>query len=174
MADDAEIQTRDSPTADCIAGAIEVLEQLAADRGLLERLSRDDMHRLMRAAQRVAVPDRISREKLRRAIRNREKTERSRKKAEDELLLGKTGIRRQHSARQLKQPRAPAPFEPQLPPTGKQPDDQFGPRLQVPRCCYICKRDYDRPDSAIAFRSLVPRPAEPRRQTRCVSVTNVH
>ena len=144
MADDAEIQTQDSVTADCITKAIEVLEQLADDRGLLERLSRDETQRLMRAAQRVAVPDRIAREKLKRAIRNREQAERSRKKAEDELLLAKTGIRAQHSARQLKQPRAPAPFEPKLPPTSNQPDDQFGPRLQVPRCCYICKRDYDR------------------------------
>ncbi|MCH8923250.1 MAG: SDR family oxidoreductase [Planctomycetes bacterium] len=144
LADDTQLQTKDSPTAACIAGAIEVLEQLADDRGLLERLSRDEMHRLMRAAQRVAVPDRISREKLRRAIRNRENAERSRKKAQDELLLAKTGIRRQHSVRQLKQARAPSPFEPKLPPTSKQPDDQFGPRLQVPRCCYICKRDYDR------------------------------
>ena len=102
MADDAEIQTQDSVTADCITKAIEVLEQLADDRGLLERLSRDETQRLMRAAQRVAVPDRIAREKLKRAIRNREQAERSRKKAEDELLLAKTGIRAQHSARQAR------------------------------------------------------------------------
>jgi NAD(P)-dependent dehydrogenase (short-subunit alcohol dehydrogenase family) len=144
LADDADLQIEDSPTAESIARAVEVLQRLADDRGLLEQLSRDEMNRLMRAAERVAVPDRISREKLRRAIRNREKIERSRRKAEDELLLAKTGSRRQYSVRQLKQPRAPAPFEPKLPPPSDQPDDQFGPRLQVPRCCYICKRDYDR------------------------------
>lgn len=144
LADDVDSQTQPPPTADGLARAIEVLEQLAADRGLLELLSRDEMHRLMRAAEGVAVPDRIAREKLRRAIRKREKNELARRKADDELLLAQTGIRSQNTPRKFKQACAPAPFEPELPPTSKQPDEQFGPRLQVPRSCYICKRDYDR------------------------------
>jgi NAD(P)-dependent dehydrogenase (short-subunit alcohol dehydrogenase family) len=132
------------PSIDCLTKAIEVIEQLAADRGLLEQLSRDEMQRLMRAAGRVAVPDRISRDKLRLANRKREQAERTRHKADDELLLAQTGIRSQNTPRRFKQACAPAPFEPGLPPTSKQPDEQFGPRLKVPRSCYICKRDYDR------------------------------
>ena len=111
MADDAELQAQAPPTAEGLAHAIEVLEQLAADRGLIEQLTRDQMHRLLRAAERVAVPDRVSREKLRRAIRRREKTELARKKADDERLLAQTGIRSKATPRKFKRPCAPAPFD---------------------------------------------------------------
>lgn len=144
LADDVNSQMQSPPTAESMTQVIEVLEQLAADRGLLEPLSRDEMRRLMHAAGRVAVPDRKSKEKLRRANRKSEKTERTRQKVDDELLLAKTGIRLQNTPRKFKLACAPAPFEPELPPTSKQPDDQFGPRLNVARSCYICKRDYDR------------------------------
>ena len=112
-----------------VAQSLEVLEQIAADRGLLERVSSDEILRLMRAAGRVAVPDRMSKDKLRLANRKREKAERARQKAEDELLLAQTGIRLQNTSRSFKQACAPAPFEPKLPPTGKQPDEQFVARL---------------------------------------------
>ncbi|QDU42660.1 Fatty acyl-CoA reductase [Symmachiella dynata] len=144
LADDAESATDPEPTHDAMVEAIAVLEQLAADRGLLERLSQEEMHRLMRAAEGVAVPDRVSRMKLRRAIQKREKAALAEQKAADESLLAQTGIRKQFAPKRIKQACAPAPFEPEPPPANTQPDDQFGPRLQVARSCYICKRDYDR------------------------------
>ena len=144
MADDPESQTPPRPTRDCITRTAEVLEQLVADRGLLEQLSAEEMHRLLRAAEGVAVPDRLSRRKLRHAIRKREQTERNRQKDEDESLLAQTGIRVQQTPKRIRQACAPEPFEPELPPAGDHPEEQFGPRLNVPRSCYICKRDYDR------------------------------
>ncbi|WP_339912161.1 SDR family oxidoreductase, partial [Symmachiella dynata] len=73
-----------------------------------------------------------------------EEAELAAQKAADESLLAQTGIRKQFAPKRIKQACAPAPFEPEPPPANTQPDDQFGPRLQVARSCYICKRDYDR------------------------------
>jgi NAD(P)-dependent dehydrogenase (short-subunit alcohol dehydrogenase family) len=144
LTDDAELQVQTPVSADRITDAIEVLEQLGADRGLLAALSAEEKRRLMRAAGLVAVPDRASREKLRLEKRLRENAARAQQKADDDLLLAKTGIRLQNGTKRIKQACAPAPFEPALPPTSQQPDEQFGPTLKVPRTCYICKRDYRR------------------------------
>ena len=144
LADDSESQSQQEPSAECITKAIKVLEQLAENRALLAPLSADEKRRIMHAAGRVAVPDRVSKDKLRQANRKREEAERARKKTEDELLLNQTGIRLQNSPKRIRQPSPPEPFEPELPPASNQPDEQFGPRLKVARSCYICKRDYHR------------------------------
>lgn len=126
-----------------LARAVEIVEHLAEDRGLLARLSKDERRRLMQAVERVASPDRKSRKKLVRAFKQREQAEIAEKKAEDERRLARTGIRRHLGTRQSKRPCPPAPFEPDLPPPNDLPDEAFIDRLSVPRSCYICKREFD-------------------------------
>lgn len=131
-------------SADELLQAVEILEQVAADRGLLAELNKEDHQRLIQAAERVASPDRKSRKRLVRAIRKREQVETLQQKAEDERRLARTGIRSTPGTRQLKRPCPPAPFEPESPPPADTATDDFIDRLNVPRNCYICKREYDR------------------------------
>jgi len=149
------------PTAAQLQQAAGVLEQVAANRDLLAQLSEDERMRLLRAVSQVALPDRGSRRKLRKAFHQKKQAKLDELRAADERLLAETGIRQQYSVRQLKKPEPPAPFEPQLtaqiengqPPTGsaaadsQEPTSQEtqpeAPRLQVPRSCYTCKAKYD-------------------------------
>lgn len=141
-----QVTTADEGTLseEALLQAITVLEQIAADRGHLAKLTREQRIRLSQAAERVARPDRKSRKQLVRAFKRKEQSELAEKKAEDERKLARTGIRKHLGTRQLKRPCPPAPFEPELPPPHQLPDDAFIDRLNVPRSCYICKRDYDR------------------------------
>ena len=131
-------------STEALLQATRILEQVAEDRGLLSALDKRDHRRLIQAAEKVASPDRKSRKRLVRAIRKREQIEVTQQKAEDERRLSRTGIRTSPGTRQLKRPCPPAPFEPELPPTSAASDDDFIGRLNVPRNCYICKREYDR------------------------------
>ena len=121
-----------------------IVEQIALDRGLLSLLSVEERRRLLIAIDRIACPDRTARKKLTRAFKKRDQVEQTEQKTADDLLLANTGIRAQPGLRQLKKARPPAPFQPDLPPAGEQQVDHFAERLNVPRSCYICKRDYDR------------------------------
>jgi NAD(P)-dependent dehydrogenase (short-subunit alcohol dehydrogenase family) len=132
------------PDQDTLLQALEILEQIAGDRGLLAQLGKEDHRRLIQAAERVASPDRKSRKRLARAFKNRAQAELSRKKLEDEKKLARTGIRTQPGSRQFKKPNPPAPFETELPPPTELSDEKFIDRLSVARNCYICKRDFDR------------------------------
>jgi NAD(P)-dependent dehydrogenase (short-subunit alcohol dehydrogenase family) len=158
LADDSESQIQPAPTADCIKKAIEILESIGEDRGLLDQLSQDELRRIMQAAGRVAVPDRASKDQLRWAKRKREQADRARLKQDDELLLNQTGIRLQNSSQRTRVGCPPEPFETSSPPPSSQPDDQFGPRLNISRNCYICNRDYDRVH--VFYDSLCPDCAE--------------
>jgi NAD(P)-dependent dehydrogenase (short-subunit alcohol dehydrogenase family) len=123
---------------------MDVFEQVAADRGLLSRLTREERQQLLGVVDRIAFPDRSTRKQLRRSFKRKQKAKVQEQKSEDERLLAQTGMRSQTSVRQLKKARPPAPFESKLPPTGDHPEAHFVERLKVPRCCYICKRDFDR------------------------------
>ena len=146
MDDSADSIERPAPSDEALASAVEIVEQIAADRGLLSRLSEDDRCRLAQAAERIVSPDRTSRKRLMRAFKQREQAVISRKKAEDEQLLARTGIRNPLATRQLKKPCPPAPFETKLPPTAVDPKDEHFiiDRLSVARSCYICKQGFDR------------------------------
>ena len=135
---------RSNLSAEALIEAIEILERVAEDRGLLAALNREAHQRLIQAAERVASPDRKSRKRLVRSIKKREQVELSQQKAEDERRLARTGIRSSLGTRQLKRPCPPAPFEPELPPQVEASEGDFIDRLNVPRNCYICKREYDR------------------------------
>ncbi len=126
-----------------LAHLAEQLERLAADRGVLDALSEAERKRLFRAASQIAFPDRTARRQQQRKNRQREQASAEAKKQADRELLAETGMRSPTSVRQLKKASPPAPFETPAPPTGKHPADHFGPKLQVPRSCYICKSEYD-------------------------------
>jgi len=121
-------------------------------------LSPEDRRRLLIAVDHVACPDRSARKKLVRAFQKRERRELAEQKQADERLLVQTGIRAQPGLRQLKKAAPPAPFETELPPAVEHLDEHFGERLNVPRSCYICKRDYDR--LHLFYASLCPDCAE--------------
>ena len=140
----AKLTDNETPTDESLALTIDVLEQIAADRGILAQLDKEQRKRLVQAAERVASPDRKSRKQLVRAFKRQEQAEIAEQKAEDERKLARTGIRNHLGTRQLKRPCPPEPFEPELPPPNQLPEDAFIDRLNVARSCYICKRDFDR------------------------------
>jgi NAD(P)-dependent dehydrogenase (short-subunit alcohol dehydrogenase family) len=142
--DDIAINEPTPLTAESLASATEILEQIANDRGLLNQLNSEQMHRLLSAAGRVAMPTRRDRKQLKKASRNRVQAENEQKKAADERLLAETGIRKKIGTRQRKKACAPRPFDPLPPPQVEQQAAHFGPKLNLPRTCYICKEDFDR------------------------------
>ncbi len=138
---DNEMQSK--PSAEDVRLAIDMLEKIAADRGLLEQVSQDEMHRLLRAAEKIALPTRADRKRLKRAFLKREQAERERQREVDDRQLAQTGIRSEKGVRRrFITAHPPEPFDPELPPPVESAND-VAPRLEVPRSCYICKRAYD-------------------------------
>ena len=131
-----------------LTSAIEALERIADNRDLLDELATDDKHRLLRAANRLAHPDRVARKQLDKARRRARREELDRRKQADAQMLATTGIRSYTGVRQFKKARAPAPFEVPLPssdgPAGETRAEFLPSELSVPRSCYICKRDFTR------------------------------
>ena len=127
-----------------LEAAIQVLEAIAEDRGLLLPYSQEVRDRLIRSASKVSHPGRAARRQMQRAHQRQRRESMEQEKADDEKLLAETGIRKQFSVRQLKSPTPPEPFETELPPSGNHPDEHFRGELKVARNCYICKRDYRR------------------------------
>lgn len=158
MEDSADSQTQPAPTTEALQQVLDVVEQIVHDRGLLSLLSVAERRRLLIAIDRIACPDRSARKKLIRAFKKRDQAELSQQKADDALLLANTGMRTQPGLRQLKKARPPAPFQPDVAPSADHPEVHFGERLNVPRSCYICKRDYDR--LHVFYDSLCPDCAE--------------
>jgi NAD(P)-dependent dehydrogenase (short-subunit alcohol dehydrogenase family) len=158
LEDSTDSQTQPAPTAAALQQALDVVEQIVVNRGLLSLLSVEERRRLLIAIDRIACPDRTSRKQLNRAFKKRDQVDLKQQMAEDKLLLANTGMRALPGLRQLKKARPPAPFETNLPPAGDHPQEHFGERLNVPRSCYICKRDYDR--LHVFYDSLCPDCAE--------------
>ena len=127
-----------------LAAAINTLERLVEDRGLLLPFSKAECDRLIRAASKVAHPGRAARRQVQKAHQQRRRAELESAKSDDEKLLAHTGIRKAFSVRQLKSPTPPEPFEPPPAPTRDHPDEHFLSELKVARNCYICKQDYKR------------------------------
>lgn len=130
-------------TAEDLERTIRVLERIVADRGQLLKLPREQQEQFLRAAGQAAHPGRAARRKLVRASRQQRRSEQKKRKQRDEAVLDQTGIRqrRNTSARRLGSA-VPAPFEPALPPPAVGAPEHFVAELEVPRNCYICKRDF--------------------------------
>lgn len=136
-------ESEEEPTADELAAAINIIEQIADNRGLLADLSDADRRRLLKSAERVASPDRIARKRLLRAFKKKEQAAHEERKQDDEQQLARTGIRAYTGSRQYKKAHAPEPFEVETPDV-QQDESHFTGKLNVPRRCYTCKQEYDR------------------------------
>ena len=140
MGDEVEQQL----TREELLAALETMEQVAQDRGLLVPLSKEETDRLVRATSKIAFPGRAARRQAQQAHKQRRRAAAQKDKADDEQLLAETGIRTHFSVRQLKSPTPPEPFDEPLPPSDDHPAEHFRGELNVARNCYICKRDYRR------------------------------
>jgi NAD(P)-dependent dehydrogenase (short-subunit alcohol dehydrogenase family) len=117
-----------------LRAATELLEEVVADRSLLETLPVDDRTRLLSAAGDVYAPDVDARRRQIKAERRARKRERS---ADDQRALDETGIR---SLRRKPVFTTPDAFAPELPAPGPERE------TVEPRHCYVCKLRYARID----------------------------
>ncbi|MEN1679848.1 MAG: SDR family oxidoreductase [Planctomycetota bacterium] len=133
------------PTPEELARVAELLEQIAADRGVLAVLDGETRQRLLRYASQVALPDRHARRRLRKTFAKKHQAEEAKLREQDEQTLAQTGIRRQYSVRQLKKAEPPRPSSTvDEPPRIEAPAAADPPRLKLERACYTCKARYDR------------------------------
>jgi NAD(P)-dependent dehydrogenase (short-subunit alcohol dehydrogenase family) len=129
-----QLKDDDLALADRLRAATELLESIAADRGLLAHLTAEDRQRLLQAAARVYNPDARARRKLVKAIGRHRKAASAKR---DDRVLAETGIRTLR--------RKPVFTTPNVfPPKGFDPHDVAeAPReASGQRHCYVCKREY--------------------------------
>ena len=120
-----------------LRAAADLLEAVAADRALLERLPADDRQRLHQAVARVYHPDPVARRQQLKAAERARNTAQIRS---DDALLNQTGIRALR--------RKPVFTTPNVfPPVGFEPHgvdmDEAQPHESIePQHCYVCKQKY--------------------------------
>ncbi|MFO0583766.1 MAG: SDR family NAD(P)-dependent oxidoreductase [Anaeromyxobacter sp.] len=120
---------------DDIATALEVLERVASDRGLLASVDRETRERLQKLAGSVGRPDVIQRRRLRKALG---KAERDARRETNRGLRRGTGIRKLRDDPVFRTPLPPGPEA-----AGAEAGDH-GPELTDPHRCYVCKARYTR------------------------------
>ena len=126
---------QDAQTIARLEAAAELLEEIAADRGLLAAAGTELRRRLLTAAGRLSVPDHKDLRRLRKEEARRRKQAR---KAADTALLDRSGIRTTRAAPVFATPSRDAPRE--LEATAA--TEQVAERLNRPRGCYICKTSF--------------------------------
>jgi NAD(P)-dependent dehydrogenase (short-subunit alcohol dehydrogenase family) len=125
-----------TPMGARIRAAADLLEAVAADRGLLAEASPEERLRLLRAAGEVSRPDAVARRRMVLATRRERKAA---KVERAERALTETGIRKLREQPVFSTPRlfAPVDFE------QRDVTDEAGiPPALEDRNCYVCKRDY--------------------------------
>src|SRR5262245_13687889 len=132
-----------------LRAALELLERVAADRGLLAALPPEERARLMQAPGGVNVPEVAPRRRLVKTLSRLERNGRSRR---DEARLDATGIRSLRRRPVFNAPPAFAPrgFEPHdVPPAPDGSDAGAAPNGEAhrphevsPRACYTCRATY--------------------------------
>lgn len=129
--------------------AIDVLEAIVADRGLLLRLDQKEQERFLKAAGQAAHPGRAAKRQLVRADRKLRRDRQKEQKIEDEKVLASTGIRQEKiSRRRISQHFHSLPDLHSLPssPEGEtEPEGTASPtigQVAIARNCYICKSDF--------------------------------
>jgi NAD(P)-dependent dehydrogenase (short-subunit alcohol dehydrogenase family) len=138
----------DAPTTERLRAALETLEAVVSDRGLLSQLSSDERTRLIQAAGAVHTPDVQARRRLVKKLAKQRRAEVIRR---DDELLHETGIRELRRKPVFTTPNvfAPRGFVPEDIPPGEDepqnPDLGAGaPRVAAePRGCYTCKQKYE-------------------------------
>jgi NAD(P)-dependent dehydrogenase (short-subunit alcohol dehydrogenase family) len=128
------------PTPQAITDCIHVLEALTERPELLAEVGAEARRRLLIAAGRLSRP---SRAELTQRGRARDKKERRERRAADEALLVRAGIRQKRLAPVFVTPdplaladAAGGRFESA---SGAEPGSESGPELSLPRACYVCK-----------------------------------
>jgi len=125
--------------ADRLRAAMSTLEEIVADRSLLQSLPLEDRTRLLNAAGNVYEPDV---EERRRQIKSERRQQKQQKAQRDQGTLNETGIR---SLRAKPVFTTPNVFAPALEGPDEIDDDAVEMREAVqPLHCYICKRKYTR------------------------------
>ena len=119
-----------------LRAAIDLLESIVADRGLLAQAAPDDQRRLLQAAGQVFTPDDIARRRLVRAAIRRRKAERVKR---EDRALEQTGIRTLRRQAVFTSPNV-------FPPVGFEQrnvdsDPDFREPLE-PQHCYVCKEKF--------------------------------
>src|SRR5579862_4977870 len=122
--------------AERLKQAIEALEAVVADRGLLEALTVEERTRLLTAAGQVYNPDIVQRRQWGKAVRRREKAEKAER---DETVLAETGIRVLRERPVFTTPNV-------FPPDGFEQVDVGGEgefrEVVETQHCYVCKQLY--------------------------------
>ncbi len=111
-----------------LKAALETLEAISRDRTLLQELSGEERARLLSAAGAVFDPDVVVRRRAAKEMRRRKKNA---KLAEDEAVLGETGIRVLRSKPVFTTPNYELPQE-----LGEERD------TLTEQHCYVCKQNY--------------------------------
>ena len=126
-ADDAALLER-------VRAASDLLESIAADRGLLARVPAADRHRLLNAAGQVFIPDTLARRQMVKAVIRQRKAERVKR---EDGVLGRTGIRTLRRKAVFTTPNVfpPPEFKP------RDLHDETGEALD-PQHCYVCKQSF--------------------------------
>ncbi len=122
--------------AERLRAAMELLEQVAANRPLLGELSEEERRRLLRAAGEIYSPDLFQRRQLVKATHRKSKAA---KVAREEHVLSATGIRTLRKQTVFTTPNVfpPEHFEQR----DVEGDADFRETVE-PQNCYVCKRNY--------------------------------
>jgi NAD(P)-dependent dehydrogenase (short-subunit alcohol dehydrogenase family) len=113
--------------------AIDLLEAIVDDRGLLARLDETTRRRLLEAAGRVSRPERDELRAMAKALRKKDRDE---VKEADEAVLAATGIREARRAPVFVTP-------PPALPSGEPLPEREAPTLNEARKCYVCKAPFN-------------------------------
>ena len=125
-----------SDFTDRLRAAVELLESIADNRGLLAEASSEDQKRLLRAAGDVFQPDKVARRRLIKANRRQDKVAKTER---EENALSVTGIRKLRRERVFNTPNVFPPSEFQQIEVEDNPD--FREAVE-PQHCYVCKQCY--------------------------------
>ena len=115
-----------------LSAAVDLLEQIVADRSLLADIPEPDRNRLLNAAGRVSRPDALGRRQLLKVVKRKKRAD---KVQREESVLAATGIRKlRRQPVFITSPNIYPPKSPELLTNGEPP-----PETEESRVCYVCK-----------------------------------
>jgi NAD(P)-dependent dehydrogenase (short-subunit alcohol dehydrogenase family) len=123
------------PVVDRLRAAAELLEAVAADRGLLAHVPQEDRRRLLQAAAQVFNPDHVARRRL---VKETVRQRKAAKAKEDDKALHQTGIRKLRRQDVFTTPNV---YPPEHFTQEEVEEPEFREAVE-PQHCYICKQDF--------------------------------
>jgi NAD(P)-dependent dehydrogenase (short-subunit alcohol dehydrogenase family) len=135
---DAPLRLDDVETTRRLQEMLRLVEAVAADQVLMQRLSAEERARLIRSAGEIYAPDATQR---RLALRAKKRMRRTEQVNRDQAALNETGIR---ALRRKPVYMSPNVFPPTEPPPAEVDAEVATPdTLDVPQACYVCKQDFE-------------------------------